>query len=251
MLVSLFLNYNNKKIKRFILFGSLIIGLTIYLLFVLTGLFVGEESCDGGLIILLITGLLLIGLGLLVNIINLLIKLLLKFWNKSNKEKYLIWLIGFLLIGLILVKFKKTTSINEKISSDLDLYIPKSLEFTYEDSHGGFHGDGETLAKAKLIEDELEEIIKKSKFKMKKSSLPKNIEKFIFRDRYYGGNIGEKLAIPDLGVVYWIFLDRWGGQENHYNEGGNVFLESRFSANFSLAIIDLNTKVFYYIKYDS
>lgn len=251
MLISLFLNYTNKRIKKLILFGPLLTGLVIYLLFILIGLFTGKESCDGGLLALLLIGVFMLGIGLLVNIINLLIKLLRKVWNKNNKGKYLVLAVGLILVGFILVKFKKTTSINEKISRDLDLYIPKSLEFTYEDSHGGFHGDGETLAKVKLKEDELEDIIKKSKHKMKKSRLPKNLDKFIFGDRYYEGNIGEKLVIPDLDVVYWIFLDRWGGQGNHYNEGESLFLESRFSANFSLAIIDLNTNILYYIKYDS
>ena len=37
-------------------------------------------------------------------------------------------------------------SINKRISRSLGIEIPKDIKIEYEDTHGGFHGDGETVA---------------------------------------------------------------------------------------------------------
>ena len=36
--------------------------------------------------------------------------------------------------------------INKRISRSLGIEIPKDIKIEYEDTHGGFHGDGETVA---------------------------------------------------------------------------------------------------------
>lgn len=41
-------------------------------------------------------------------------------------------------------------SINREISNSLGISIPLFLKIEYEDTHGGFHGDGITLAKVQL-----------------------------------------------------------------------------------------------------
>lgn len=133
-------------------------------------------------------------------------------------------------------------SINGKISRDLDSNIPIALKFEYEDTHGGFHGDGTTLAEAKLKDSDIRNIIEKSKREWIKAPMPLKIQ-----ERVYGNEFEEAL-IPKIDNGYWTFLDRYR-LDNELDTKPNVYYEH--TGNYSLGVIDLDTNTLYYIKFDS
>lgn len=141
-------------------------------------------------------------------------------------------------------------SINKRISSDLKLSIPKDLKIEYEDTHGGFNGDGETLAKVKLEDKDAERILSEIKDNDNWRTLPltKNIKLKIYGGERYISDLAQRLDMPEIDNGYWIFIDRFGG-EIKYND--DKFLFARASANFTLGIYDVENNILYYCKYDS
>lgn len=158
-------------------------------------------------------------------------------------KKIIIATVGMLLLVSIYVF--NYNSINKKIARDLGVYIPASLNFQYEDSHGGFLGDGIILAGAKINDKEKDQIIKESDSQWKESPMPEEIRKVV-----YNRKLNEReedidlekpaIGISELGKGYWIFKDRTPeGQFEH------------IIRNYSVGIIDLDMDTFYYIKFDS
>ena len=148
-----------------------------------------------------------------------------------KNKKYIIILI-LLLIGVYIVNYN---SIGQKISGDLDIYIPRSLKFEYKDTHGGFFGDGILIAKADLNEKELNQIIDKSHMNWNEAPTPLELKEFL-HDPLRG--------ISEIKNGYWIFKDRISKKPK---EG----IPETIIGNYSLGLIDLDSNKFYYIKFDS
>lgn len=152
------------------------------------------------------------------------------------------------LICLVLFAFiSYYTSMNRKISKDLNSSIPITLEFEYKDSHHWFLGDGATIAKAKLEDDDIIKIMEKSKREWLKTPIPIEIQ-----ERVYGNEFNEALIqdalIPEVKNGYWTFLDRYR-LDNGLETEPNVYYEN--TGNYSLGVIDLDNNILYYIKFDS
>lgn len=163
-----------------------------------------------------------------------------------RKKRYTIILIVAILL-LLSIYIINYNSINKKISRDLEINIPSSLEFEYEDTHGGFHGDGVTLAEAKLRNKDISNIIDKSKTNWREAPISLDRQLLI-----YGSSSDESTTIPNtdggrIPVIengYWVFKDRTT------KETKERFPDAR-SGNYSVGVIDLDTNTFYYIKFDS
>ncbi len=162
-------------------------------------------------------------------------------------KAYILIIIVFILIGGCLY-YNYDTSINMRISRDLDMEMPYKVKFTYTDDHGWF-GDGETLAKAKIDEKHINKIKNYVIKKWKKTPLPKNIKIALYGNRDYISTLARDLGMPIIDNGYWIFIDRHGGQIREFTNGDKIF--TRASANYSFAIFDMDTNMFYYITYDS
>lgn len=163
----------------------------------------------------------------------------------KNKKWIIIWILLILLIFTVYII--NYNSINKKISRDLGIYIPSSLEFEHEDSHGGFHGDGILLAEANLNEKQVKQIIDKSDTSWNKNPMPPETREII-----YNRGLGDKdteFIEPSRGIEeiengYWIFNDR-RSEESKERFPGTVI------GNYSVGIINLDSNIFYYIKFDS
>lgn len=161
-----------------------------------------------------------------------------------------------LIIILLSITFfyRHSTKINSSISKDLGIKVPNNLEFQYEDSHGGFHGDGVTLAKAKITQNNIQYILDKSKVKWNKMPMSKDIKLRLYGGRKdninYSYELAKDLNMENIETGYWLFLDRWGN-EKEYTKGEGLLDGNRHSKNFSLGIIDSDNNIFYYIKFDS
>lgn len=71
-----------------------------------------------------------------------------------KSKRYIFIIMLALILSLII-----NNSINRKMSKGLGIHVPNELRFQYEDSHGGFHGDGVTLARAKLSNIDIKNIL--------------------------------------------------------------------------------------------
>lgn len=129
----------------------------------------------------------------------------------------------------------------------MGIYIPSSLKFEYEDSHGGFLGDGVLLADANLNQKQINQIIDKSATNWKDSPMPKEKRELIYNRKLADKDIQSiepSRGIEDIGNGYWIFKDRRSKESKERFPGTNT-------GNYSLAIINLDENILYYIKFDS
>lgn len=162
--------------------------------------------------------------------------------------KYVLVVLVFLVFGFI-IYFKYETSINRRISKELDIEIPYNVELKYTDSHGGFHGDGILFAKAQFNEKSLDKIKSNIANTWNKAPFTEDIKILLYGNRNYSSNLGERLGLPKTYNGYWVFIDRHGGNIRKKNGGEKVF--SRASANYSFAVFDIDNKILYYLEYDS
>lgn len=147
-----------------------------------------------------------------------------------KNKKYIIISI-LVILSLFIIYIINYNLINQKISRDLEVYIPNNLKFEYKDTHHWFLGDGITLAEADLNEKQLNLIIGKSDTDWDKLPIPTEIKEVIYEP---------SRGMSEVENGHWIFKDRTP--------------EGRFehiTRNYSLGVIDLDTDTFYYIKFDS
>lgn len=242
-----------KNLKYIILIGPFIIGAILYgSVFILTK-DIPVDACDGGALMGLLISYIFIGIGILLNLGNLTLLFGKYITEKHGDIKYRKY---FIIIGILvftgIIFFRSNREVNRNISKDLEIKVPYTLDFHYQDSHGGFHGDGITLAKAKLKDIHIEKIVEKSKAEWNRTPMPKNIELELYGgqrgDINWHSDLADKLNMPNIERGYWIFLDR-SGNRRVFNKGENLF--PRVSANYSLGVIDSERNIFYYIKFDS
>jgi len=178
--------------------------------------------------------------------------------NKNNvvggiyiKEQYK-YIILIFIISLILPVFF-SQSINKRMSKSLGIDIPGNIEIDYEDTHGGFHGDGETIANIKFGKSIAENIRKEMADNTDWNSLPLSESLEIMM---YGGvkegtdytyNFAELLSMPRIVNGYWFYEDR---QPESTLSRGNQDLIPLLSYNFTIAIYDLDTDTLYYLEND-
>lgn len=147
-----------------------------------------------------------------------------------------------------------STSISKQISNSLAVQLPSEVEIDYEDDHGGFHGDGVSIANVQFQEDEAKEILSQiqNNKDWKPTPLSENIELEFYggekNDVYYISDLAEKNNMPEITYGYWIFIDRYDGKER-ITEGEELFSES--AKNYTAGIYDIETKKLYYFEYDS
>lgn len=124
------------------------------------------------------------------------------------------------------------------IADTLGISIPEGQVLEYQDTHGGFHGDGSTFAKIQ------------GRCQFPDSSLwhplpaPEEIERAIALCRDREGNP----RIPDIQTGYWYIWDRHPDSTDAHS---NALLHSRSSWNFVLAVYDTEENLLYYFEFDT
>lgn len=167
--------------------------------------------------------------------------------NRMNRKKYVILaaLLVILFASIYIIQYR---SIDNRISKDLGIYVPKSLNITYSDSHSWFLGDGITQAKATLNDEQIDNIITKSNAKWSKTPIPNNIASTIYNKGFddNSNNVEPEIGISETKIAngYWIFKNRAS------KDTSNSFSNTKLS-NYSIGIIDIDKNVLYYIKFDS
>lgn len=168
----------------------------------------------------------------------------------KRKKNFIIILISVIVfIALTTVYIKYNNRINTRIARDLEIKIPFSLEIDYRDSHGWF-GEGTTLAKTKLTHEEIDNIIK-SLDEWRSMPFAENIKMILENgkiiDLRSGYGAEEFSNIYNIENGYWMMLDR-SNQRRNYTDAEELELGTVYS--FSIAVIDSDTNMFYYIEED-
>lgn len=129
----------------------------------------------------------------------------------------------------------------------LEIKIPIHCHMDYDDRHSGFRGEGETLAKVYFNEKQIERIVTQINQNDHWKELPmlENLRVLITEksDEFY-------MKIPDIKNGYWIFKDRHSEATDIYN-ALEIFYGNRYSDNFSVGIIDLDSNVLYFYQLDT
>ncbi|MDD4760670.1 MAG: hypothetical protein PHU66_07665 [Bacteroidaceae bacterium] len=145
-------------------------------------------------------------------------------------------------------------SINKRISNTIEIRLPTNLKIDYEDTHGGFHGDGETFAKIEFDTSEAENISLQITNHKGWRNLPlsENLNLIMYggekNNVEYVYNFAERLGIPYIENGYWFFTDRH--RESSFSEKDEDLFQ-RNSFNFTLALYDTDTNTLYYFEFDT
>ncbi len=118
------------------------------------------------------------------------------------------------------------------------------------DTHGGFLGDGDyylILDCSDNTEKALENIEG-----WKRLPMSENLELLMFggekNGEAYGYMLSEYAHMPRIENGFYFFEDRFDGAENPCDDSE---LLSRYSFNFSLAVYDCDTNLFYFFAFDT
>ena len=113
-----------------------------------------------------------------------------------------------------------------------------------KDTHGGFHGDGESLVKICFSDEQAEKFISKieNNIHWNKLSIDEILQTCITN------NSIEDMSIPFVKNGYWFFLDRHSEATDKYNYN-DMF--NRASSNYSIAIFDIKSNILYIYSLDT
>jgi len=168
------------------------------------------------------------------------------------KKQYIL-LLSFMTILLLAIGCSSQT-INERISNVVGVEIRESIEIEHKDSHGGFHGDGETVAVIKFNETDGEKIqsdILKSK-EWVNLPLSENLSLLMYGGEknsiHYSYNLAEKLDMPVVSNGYYFFVNR---HSNRVSSKDDIDIFNQNSFNFTIAVYDIDTQTMYYLEFDS
>ena len=164
----------------------------------------------------------------------------------SNNIKILI-LLGLILLAIAIfnltILYKPDTK--QHIKNELNLDISSCTIIKEENTHGGFHGDGEYFAKANCKDNNK---ILKQLSKWKSFPLPKVLNQIVYGDEKTTNSLAKEKEIPKINNGLYYFVDRHSGWPIP-TDGSNIF--DRYSFNYTFAIYDKDTKKLYYYELDT
>jgi hypothetical protein len=170
------------------------------------------------------------------------------YMKKQYKHLLLLVMVILLLTGCF------SESINKRISKSLGIEIPKNIKIEYEDTHGGFHGDGETVVVVEFNNSIGEDIKSKISNNEDWNSLPlsENLDLIMYGGQKegidYAYNLAEALDMPPIENGYWFFNNRHSNSISP-KEDSNLF--NQYSFNFTIAVYDIDTQTLYYLEFDT
>lgn len=159
---------------------------------------------------------------------------------------YLLLVIGVMFLTFNLVSLSEV----DYIKKELNLDVSGCNIVQKNDSHGGFHGDGEYFLKAECSEvsnDMINQIVG-----WRKMPLSENLHIFMYGGKKgsmtYGFEAAKDFGIPEIENGYYFFIDRFDNNKNLYNDEN---LLARPAFNFTVALYDLDYNILYYYEIDT
>lgn len=145
---------------------------------------------------------------------------------------------------MLLLLFTTACSSKKYISRVVKVDISKCNTIIDEDTHGGFLGDGELFYKASCKNSNLKDEVKN----WKEFPLTENLNSLVYDEEKTFTLLSKYFDMPRIENGYYLFIDRHS-ESNDSRDDSNLF--SRASMNFSLAIYDADTGMFYYYDLDT
>lgn len=128
-----------------------------------------------------------------------------------------------------------------QVSQELSLELPPSDVEFYEDTHGGFHGDGTTYIRLKFYDGALPENFW---YDVHWHPLPLT-ENLAWQAPQING---EAACALEVQTGWYYFRDRHSEAEHDW---GDAPIMDRFSQNFTLAVYDTDTQTLHFLKMDT
>lgn len=141
------------------------------------------------------------------------------------------------------------SSLKREIREATGIDVRAGKEIEKEDSHGGFHGDGVSLAVLVFDDEKVENQIEKSKnwkklpFDRELTALAYGVKEGNLSTGPYLTDEEGKAILPEIEEGYYCFIDR------HTDDAGEIL--TRSSMNFTIAVYDVQTGKMYYAKLDT
>lgn len=128
-----------------------------------------------------------------------------------------------------------------QVSQELSLELPPSDVEFYEDTHGGFLGDGTTYIRLKFYDGALPENFW---YDVRWHSLPltENLAGWVPRIN------GEAACALGVQTGWYYFRDRHSEAEHDWDDAP---INGRFSYNFTLAVYNTDTQTIHFLKLDT
>lgn len=140
------------------------------------------------------------------------------------------------------------------IEKRLFMTLPEKVAIEYDDSHGGFHGDGEFFAKVTFTEGQAKDFLNSIRDNEKWYTLPmeKDLSLLVFGgkdgDMTYGYGSDKMKPAQDIKNGVYFFRDRY--VEQYKNDVSSGLLK-RFSYNYSIGIYDKDNRILYVYELDT
>lgn len=149
----------------------------------------------------------------------------------------------------------KSGSLTDEISETVGIDLSSAAYATRIDTHGGFHGDGNTIVTMSVSSDSaLAQIQGNSAWQ----SLPltENLTAIVYGITEGNSSVGPYItvddsstpAVPEITNGYYFLLDRHS-QSTDPHDDTNVL--TRTSFNLTIAIYDCDTEILYYLELDT
>lgn len=142
------------------------------------------------------------------------------------------------------------------ISKFMEIDISSCQVLQEDDSHGGFHGDGQTFVELLATKAEFNKIVGNMTSKWKDFPLTENLSIAVYgketeTERRLPLIIDEKNESPLIPMIkngYYYFQDRF---DHSSDPDDDSQLFERNSWNFTLVILDKDQNRIYYVEYDT
>ena len=171
-----------------------------------------------------------------------------------RKKWNVISLVMVLLVIMTGCRTEKTDNILSEISKTIGVDVSAGEVISESDSHGGFHGDGDTVVVIQFADTSFSDQIKENEL-WNAMPLTENLTALVYGIRKEDGSVGPMIqsgdgtpAIPEVDNGYYYFRDRHSQSTDPADDSGVL---GRASYNFTIAIYDTDSKILYYMELDT
>ena len=162
-------------------------------------------------------------------------------------KKFAIVLVAVIICVSLVACGKRTPQ--KIVSNALNMDVSGGTEISYEDTHGGFHGDGTTLIVLQFNDSSVLEAIRKEP-DWKEFPLDETTQALVYGLEDNASQTGPFLSngdgnamVPEIQNGYYILIDR-------QPETDTDILE-RYSFNFTVGLYDSDTNIMYFCELDT
>ena len=159
------------------------------------------------------------------------------------KRKILVLLLVLLFLFIVVSCYDATQGDGKVYTKYLDVYFPSRQADYYEDTHGGFHGDGDIFMSFSLNEKELEKLKKD----VEENSNWKIIDEESRAYLYVGGGVYNGYLqglVPEFKNGYFCIYDK-------QTENFAFPKKGSYSHNYIAAVCSIEDKVIYIYGMDT